>query len=257
MTLEKFTPCALLQPYIKGYLIIESEEGMVNTILPDTSIIMAFRFRGKVGYSKDNEQGALPRSVISGLRKSALTVTYSQKTSNLLVIFKEAAASAFFKEPMHELFSQSVSLDCIIQRSLVNKIEEQLEESHDHLQCIAIVEHFLISRLHEPKQDLFIQKAVQSIQLSKGDIRINEFMAGIPLSRDAFEKRFRKATGTTPKRFSSIIRLTTLIDSLHPDSSLTDVALTAGYFDQSHFIKDFRAFTGVLPHDFIKQPKRW
>jgi AraC-like DNA-binding protein len=218
---------------------------------------MAFRFRGKVDYKQNNAQGTLPPSVISGLRKSPRTFTYSQNTSNLIIKFKEGTASAFFKEPLHEFFAISISLDSIIQRSLIEQIEEQLAEAATNPQRIAIIESFLISRLREPKPDLFVQNAVKVIQYSKGDIRINELMDKVPLSRDAFEKRFRKATGTTPKQFSTIIRLNNLIDNLHNDSSLTNAALTAGYFDQSHFIKDFKSFTGQLPHDFIKQPKRW
>jgi len=52
MKLANFFPCPALQPYIKGYMIIESDEGTVNTTLPDTSIVMAFRFRGKVDLSR-------------------------------------------------------------------------------------------------------------------------------------------------------------------------------------------------------------
>ena len=257
MKLENFFPCAILQPYIKGYLIIESEEGTVNRTLPDTSIVMAFRFGGKVDYKQANEEGTLPPSVISGLRKSPRTFTYSQNTSNLIIKFKEGRASAFFKEPLHELFAISIPLDSLIHRSLIEQIEEQLAEATTHTQRIAIIEAFLISRLHEPKPDLLVQKAVNSIQHSKGNIRINELMDSVYLSRDAFEKRFRKSTGTSPKQFSSIIRLNNLISNLDDNSSLTDAALTAGYFDQSHFIKDFKAFTGEVPHDFIKQPRRW
>lgn len=257
MKLENFFPCALLQPYIKGFLIIESEEGTVNTTLPDTSIMMAFRFRGKVDYKQDNAQGTLPQTVISGLRKSPRTFTYSKNTSNLLVKFKEGAATAFFKEPLNELFSISVSLDSLIQRSLIEQIEEQLAEATNHTQRIVLVENFLLSRLRELKPDLFILKAIDVIKLSKGNMRINDLMDTIPLSRDAFEKRFRKSTGTSPKQFSSIIRLNNLISRLDNNSNLTDAALTAGYFDQSHFIKDFKAFTGELPHDFSRQPKRW
>lgn len=238
-------------------MIIESDEGMVNTTLPDTSIVMAFRFRGKVDFKQDGAHGVLPLSVISGLRKSPRTFTYHEKTSNLLIKFKEGCASAFFKEPLNELFSISVSLDSLIQQSIIRQIEEQLAEAESHNERIIIIERFLITRISSSKPDFLIQSAITNIQKSNGSLRINELMEKLPLSRDAFEKRFRKTTGTTPKQFASIIRLNSVIDTLHPDSNLTDAALSAGYFDQSHFIKDFTAFTGQLPHDFIRQPRKW
>lgn len=238
-------------------MIIESIEGTINKTLPDTAIVMAFRFKGAVDYKQADSSGLLPKMVISGLRKSPRTFTYYEQTANLLVKFKEGGATAFFKEPLHELFSISQSLDSMVKMSILNEIEEQLAEAIDNTQRISTIERFLISRLNRVKPDLLVQKAIQNIQLVKGNIKINELINNLPLSRDAFEKRFRKSTGTTPKQYASIVKLNNLIKNLNPQSSLLDAAYTSGYFDQSHFIKDFKTFTGELPHDFIKQPRKW
>lgn len=238
-------------------MVIESIEGTINKTLPDTAIVIAFRFKGTVNYKQADSSGLLPKMVISGLRKSPRTFTYYEQTANLLVKFKEGGATAFFKEPLHELFSISQSLDSMVKMSILNEIEEQLAEAIDNTQRISTIERFLISRLNLVKPDLLVQKAIQNIQLVKGNIRINELMDNLPLSRDAFEKRFRKSTGTTPKQYASIVKLNNLINDLNPESSLLDAAYTSGYFDQSHFIKDFKIFTGELPHDFIKQPRKW
>lgn len=238
-------------------MVIESIEGTINKTLPDTAIVMAFRFKGTVDYKQADSSGSLPKMVISGLRKSPRTFTYYEKTANLLVKFKEGGATAFFKEPLHELFSISQSLDSMVKMSILNEIEEQLAEAIDNTQRISTIERFLISRLNLVKPDLLIQKAIQNIQLVKGNIRINELMDNLPLSRDALEKRFRKSTGTTPKQYASIVKLNNLINDLNPECSLLDAAYTSGYFDQSHFIKDFKIFTGELPHDFIKQSRKW
>lgn len=257
MKIQSYLPCPILSPYIKEYMIIESLEGTVNKTLPDTSVIMAFRLKGKIDYEQTNSIGVVPKMVISGLRKSPRTFTYYGDTANLLVKFKEGGALAFFKEPLHELFSLSLSLDSIVEMNLLNHIEEQLAEAHDHLQRIGIIEHFLISRLTESKSDFLIQKVIQNIQSSSGNIRINNLVHNLPLSRDAFEKRFRKFTGTTPKQYASIIKLNSLINNLNPGSNLLDTAFMSGYFDHSHFIKDFKAFTGELPHNFIKHSRKW
>ncbi len=58
-----------------------------------------------------------------------------------------------------------------------------------------------------------MSEAIQKIKLSKGDIKIKELVAGLPISRDPFEKRFRKITGTSPKHFAAITRLKSLIDN--------------------------------------------
>jgi AraC-like DNA-binding protein len=148
-------------------------------------------------------------------------------------------------------------MDALISPGKLNEIEEQLAGAKDSLQRIAVVERFLISRLNETRPDLLIHHAIQQIQLTNGSIRIKELVKTLPLSHDPFEKRFRRLTGTSPKQFSSIVRLRNVIDTYDPAANLTEAALTAGYFDQAHFIKDFRLFTGQTPVEFFKFPLYW
>jgi methylphosphotriester-DNA--protein-cysteine methyltransferase len=114
-----------------------------------------------------------------------------------------------------------------------------------------------LSELKDTQPDLLIGEAIQQIRLSKGDIKIKELLSGLPISRDPFEKRFRKITGTSPKHFAAIIRLQNLIENYSGAVSLTEAAYSAGYYDQAHFIKDFRSFTGQAPLDFFKTPPMW
>jgi AraC-like DNA-binding protein len=255
--MAQFLPSPVLQPYVKTFLILESEHGMVNRILPDTAIVIAFRLRGQVSFSDNGDTQTLPQSVISGIRESSRLVDYGAGTANLLIIFKEGGAAAFFNEPLHELGSISVSLDYLIERSKVNAIEEELAVADNNNQRILIVERFLLSELKKTQRDLLVCEAIQQIMRSKGDIKIKDLLSGLPISRDPFEKRFRKITGTSPKHFSVIVRLKNLIDTYSGAVSLTDAAYSAGYYDQAHFIKDFRAFTGQAPLDFFKTPPQW
>jgi AraC-like DNA-binding protein len=254
--MQEFLPTNnLLKPYIKTFMLIETEYGMVNNILPDTSIVMAFRFKGQVTLTGKDASHNLPAAVITGIRESGCLIQYANNTSNLLVIFKEGGAAAFFKEPLHELGGINVSLDYLIQRDKVMAVEDALANATNNSQRLTIVEQFLLSELKKPQSDALVQEAIKKIQLSKGDIKIKNLLSDLPISRDPFEKRFRRITGTTPKQFSVIIRLKNLIDNYSGFNSLTDAAHAAGYFDQAHFIKDFKSFTGKTPHDFFEGRK--
>ena len=156
--MAQFLPSPVLQPYIKHFLILESEHGMVNRILPDTSIVIAFRLRGNVSYADNGTTHTLPQSVISGIRASSRIVDYAKDSANLLIIFNEGGAAAFFKEPLHELDSISVSLDYLIQRSKVSAIEEELAAATNNSQRILIVERFLLSELKKHKRICWLVK---------------------------------------------------------------------------------------------------
>lgn len=257
MKTERFLPTDRLRPFVKTFMIIESEQGMVNKLLPGTSIVIAFRYKGNVAYKQELDATAMPTAVITGLRNSMRLVDYAQETATLLVIFNEGGAAALFREPLHELFGLSVALDELISRRTVSELEERLAEAKSNRQRVRIVEEFLLSRLQATSTDRLIHQAIQQIQFSKGTVRINELLADLPIGQDPFEKRFRRVVGTTPKQFSKIVRLRAVIDQHASGQRLTETAYQAGYFDQAHFIKDFRTFTGQAPHLFFQSGAYW
>lgn len=257
MKLTRFFPSRILKPFIKTFMIIESEDGTVNRILPETSIVMAFRLKGSVTSREGETENQLPASVISGLRKTPRLIDYSKQSATLLVVFEEGGASAFFNDPLHELFGLHTSLDSLLPRRKLEPTEEQLAEANSHRQRIQIVENFLLSELKDPETDLLIQNAIKKVRFAEGNIRIKQLIKELPISRDPFEKRFRRITGTSPKQFATIVRLRNVIDNYSQKESFTTIAHSAGYFDQSHFIKDFKSFAGQSPKEFFESPSFW
>lgn len=257
MKIIDFIPTEQLKPFVKTYRIIESEYELTNRVLPNTSLAIAFRCKGDVNYIQENRNDKLPISTISGIRKSVRLINYAKDTATLVVQFKEAGAKAFFKEPLHELFEESVSLDNFIPRQKIAIIEELLAEAKTNNQKIAIIEQFLLSRLHNYKPDDLISAAINIIQSKKGIVKIKELANALFISQDAFEKRFRKTIGSSPKQFCYVVRIKSIIDHKQKNQNLIDLAFDAGYFDQPHFNKDFKLFTGQTPTEFFNFPSFW
>jgi len=99
--------------------------------------------------------------------------------------------------------------------------------------------------------DGIIKEAIREIIDSQGSIPIKKLLGQLQISRDSFEKKFRKQVGTSPKQFSNIVRFRNLFENDHKKTTLTAIGLNAGYYDQSHFIKDFKAITGKKPSSFL------
>jgi len=253
--MDIYLPSQPLSLFIRHFMIIESKDEMVNRVLPNTALVMAFRFKGRVNQLEGSEKTKLPAMMISGLRKSGRLINYSKNAGNILVQFKEAGANAFIKEPLHEFFGESPSLDLLTGYHNVSEIEEQLSEAKNNKARIALIEDFMITKLCHHKPDQLILKALEKIQLSKGTIRMTELAQELCISQDAFEKRFRKVVGMSPKQFSFIVRMQSVISNgRHSKQTLNEIAFHAGYFDQPHFNKDFKLFTGQTPKDFFRMP---
>lgn len=257
MKIEKFLPSTALLPFVKEFIIIECERETDSKTLPDTSMVMTFRYRGCVLNKQGDQEETLPTTAIAGLKRTSRLFSYATATANLLVIFNEGGFSAFCSLPANELFDLTISSGNLFRPSELTEVVERLAEAKTHPNRIRLIEAFLLSKLTHRKPDWLISHAIQRIKKQKGIVRIKELAASFHISQDPFEKRFRKVVGSTPKQFASVIRLRNLVGTYSSYSTLTEASYEAGYFDQSHFIKDFRLFAGQAPNEFFKSPMYW
>jgi AraC-like DNA-binding protein len=252
MRFEHFLPCDQLRPFISFFAIQEAEEENIYRVLPDTSVVVGFQFKGRLSIIEDAHEGTLATSGITGLSDRYKTFKNSKDIGTVLVYFKETGASHFFKQPLHELFRESVSLENFLVRSELLVLEEQLYEAKTDHQRLRIVENFLIAQLKVTQPDKLVAAALAIIYKSKGNIRISELAKDLNMSLSPLEKRFRQTVGTTAKKFTSIIRMKHVVNNMKAQQSMPELAYQAGFYDQAHFIKEFKSFTGETPLTFFK-----
>jgi AraC-like DNA-binding protein len=232
------------------------EEERTYRVLPDTSLVIGFQYKGSLWRVDNNLETPLSISGISGLADHSRIFKNAAGIGTVLVFFKETGASAFFQQPLHELFRESVSLDNFMLCSELVKMEDQLASATSDARRITIVEQFLISRINPSKRDELVLAALPLIYQSKGTIRIKELTGQLHISQSPFEKRFRQTVGTSAKKFASIVRLKNVLQQYDKRNSLTELAYEAGFYDQAHFIRDFKAFTGESPETFFHSKDR-
>ena len=255
MKFDTYIPCDILKPFVKSFAVQESTIENTYKVLPDTSLVIGFQYRGRLSRIHNGQESPLSISGVSGLSDHSRTFKNSPGIGTVLIFFKEAGARPFFKQPLHELFRESVSLDNFMLRSELLCLEEQLGEAKTDAQRIAAVEHFLISRMTNTEPDKLVLAALSLIHKSKGNIRIKELMDQLHISQSPLEKRFRQAVGASPKKFASIVRLKNVIQQYNTVSSLTELGYETGFYDQAHFIKEFKTLTGDTPEKFFSDKK--
>ncbi len=248
---DTYIPCDLLKPFVRSFVISESEMANEYKVFPGTELVIGFQYKGRLSYSDGNLKIPLSSSGLTGLTDQFRIFSHTADTGSVLVFFKEGAAASFFRQPIHELFRESVSLDHFMLRSELLILEERLHTSKTDLEKITIVEAFVISKLNSALPDLLVVSAISMIYKSKGNIRIKELLAGLHISQSVLEKRFRLVVGASPKKFASIVRFKYTMNAYDQNKSLTDLGYEAGFYDQAHFIKEFRNFTGESPEIFF------
>lgn len=231
-------------------VISENNTAQQYKVLPSPGMVLGFQYIGQLMLLQDGKDNRLSSTGVTGVADIFKVFANTAGVGTILVYFTETGFTHFSSCPAHELFNQSVSVDNFFSKQKVADVQEMLANAATDAQRIKIVEGFLLSQLKDKARDQLIIQAVNLIYHSKGGIRMKELHQQLHISQSAFEKRFRKLVGASPKKFASIIRFNTVLQDLGKEKTLTEICYDNNFFDQAHFIKDFRQFTGESPESF-------
>jgi AraC-like DNA-binding protein len=172
--------------------------------------------------------------------------------------FKPAGAYPFLQLPLSELHNQAVSLDAIWGQHAV-EIRERLYAAPTIQAGFALFEQLLLDRLcHAPSGLDIVQDAIREIARHHGALSIRELSDHIGISQNHLGTHFKRIVGVAPKELARFYRFVHVLRSVDP-SQPVDLALLAhecDFYDQSHFNKEFIAFTGYSPANYLRQRRR-
>ncbi|MBO9661221.1 MAG: helix-turn-helix transcriptional regulator [Chitinophagaceae bacterium] len=252
MRFETIIPCPRLRPYIRQFVISENAEGQAYKVFPGGSMVLGFQYIGNISIMHGNETTTLSSAGITGILDGVRSFQSNAGTGTVLVYFTETGLAHFSVCPANELFNLSIPLEHVFDKQKVQQTEEKLAAAMNDHQRIAVMEKFFLSQLRDVRQDQMVLEAVKLIYAQKGIIRIAGLSKQLLISQSPLEKRFRKLVGTTPKKFASIIRFHAVLNDLNKKRSMIDICYENSFFDQAHFIKDFRQYTGTTPEFYQK-----
>lgn len=122
-------------------------------------------------------------------------------------------------------------------------------------QRIKIIETFLLNKINEKATiDNIVKSTIDALFLTNGNSSINTILKENLSKRRQLERNFMKQIGISPKQLGKVIRLQAALKMLlnHKTETLTQIAYENDYYDQAHFIKDFKEFTGINPKEFLE-----
>lgn len=139
--------------------------------------------------------------------------------------------------------------------SQIEQIYESMKNAKTIQERINILNNFFLKQLQDFERvpSLWIFEVIDTMKSHEGNLKINELSKKLSLSMRQFERLFKKEVGLSPKQFSKILRMQkarSLISSKNFDS-LTDISYESNYFDQAHFIKDFKVFVEETPKEYF------
>lgn len=165
-------------------------------------------------------------------------------------------AATYFLNDKVDFFNNRVIDYRDVSDKAVNTLYAQLLETATWHKRIELVEHFLLQRLSVSETRLgkvaLINDVIKEIQQQDFFDNIENVASRYGITSRYLQKLFLQYTGLTPKLYSKIHRFQNSLKLVSKkDTSLTSIAYDCGYFDQSHFIREFKSFTGVTPSGYL------
>ena len=199
------------------------------------------------------EHTQAPKAAITGLWDTVRSHQHSTDCASVIVSFTPTGAAALLRQPLDELANATIPLQDLLPRSSsLHTLSERLAEVSDHTHRFQAIEQELRSSLDVSRQDQQIAEAIAHFEGSETPLSIVALARQLGLSQSALERRFRRLIGTTPQRFASLVRLKRVLQYRESGLDMTTIAHAAGYYDQSHFIKDFQRFAGSTPSAYFR-----
>ena len=260
MQVSVFPPGPRLAPFVRRFTVVETRAEATRLLLPEHGLVLGIRYCGSASLVNGPAVTRLADASLTGIVAAGRCMRTAAGSGVVLAAFREAGAARFFVEPLHELFGRTLALEDLVPRVVLDRVQQQVASAPSHARRIAIVEQFLWARLRPRGPDAVTVAAVSAIRRAQGTIRIAQLARQLGISQDPLEKRFRRQIGTSPKHLASMVRLRRVIDGAiggaverqRAGVSWSRLAIEAGYFDQSHFIREFRAVTGAAPAAFFR-----
>lgn len=162
------------------------------------------------------------------------------------------AIPQLFALPASALSNHLPNLHSILGQS-GNDLEEKMLLAQNNAQRVQILSLFFEERLRKNERPVHpvCQVVAQMIQ-AKSLPQVQQLAAQCNLSARQLERQFLHHAGFSPKRFARITRFQLALSQYKQlDTSLTQLAYDCGYYDQSHFIHDFKAFSGHHPRQYF------
>jgi AraC-like DNA-binding protein len=256
MEYQTFQPCTELSDFIKCFWTLEApanNDSEKQRIVPDGCMEMIFHYGDLFKqYLPDGSNIIQPRCFVFGQVTSVLEIAPTGPTGILAVRFHPDGFIPFSCIPIHEMENRAISLPELF-GAAGSELEAKVLKSLSTAERIAIIERFLLGKLSTSEAADRIAKASVEVLLQlKGEVSVNELAEQLKINRRQLERKFSSTIGLSPKQFSKIIRLQATLKMMGKGeyANLTAVAYENGYFDQAHFIKDFKEFTGISPKQF-------
>ncbi|MHA4810554.1 helix-turn-helix domain-containing protein [Flavitalea flava] len=240
--------------YARGDIAQGNGGDQKERLIPGGRVELIFNFSDPLDWLIDTDSSKidrLTRAHIMGQRNRIYYARETGRTDMLGIRFKTGGVIAFSPIPVSGFLNQLVPAEVVFGQVL-NQWESLLFEKKTDQERMLLLDRLLLKEVRSlPQEWEALKMAITSLKKGIEDSSLQMICHQTGWHYKKLERTFLKAVGYTPKHYGRITRFNRAIRKMKNGSrSLTEIGYDCGYFDQSHFIRDFYQFAGTTPGHF-------
>ncbi len=257
MLYQTYPPSPRLAPYVRFFWALESDVApgteFVHRSMADGCVEIVFHYRAK--FDEIEPEGTRIVSPLASIQAQS-TQFRRFSTHESFGIFGAYlypyAIPRLFAYPASDFTNISPDLESVFGND-GKLLEEQTTAASSNVERVEIITRFLEGKLGSSTRELPpLYRAIGSVIRADGGVKVSTLARDHDLSTRQFERKFKEFAGLSPKLYSRVVRFQAATQrKLGGFRDLTEIAYACGYYDQSHFINDFRQFSGYSPKEYF------
>lgn len=237
------------------YDVYELKNGLTEkryTTAPNGIIGIAFFLEGDSHLKENQGWNKAPESCIYGLIKKPDLIKISPNFREIAIGFKPFFFHLLVSNPMSDIVNcPHLNTKEIFKASAVDKLQEELHTCDNDRLIIQAIEEFILAHIRNKydQRVLHVMRRIYSAETNRVDSLCEE----LNVSSNTLRNLCLSGLGRSTKEMIQIIRINKTLSSIQPNLSinLQDIAFNNGYFDQAHFIHDFKSTMHMTPKKYF------
>lgn len=249
-------------PYVQSFIYYKGfqPEHHIERVVPDGSIYLIFELDGFTRQVFDNDsleaKAEYTECWLSGAQTEYLSISAHKNSEMFVIQFKPGGASRLLGADVSAHTNQVIAAQEILGEEL-GVLREALLGANSPSDTFTLAETYLEEHCREADGiDGIVAKLVVAIQDNSMG-KLKDLIADAGYSQKQLIHHMKQRVGLTPKAFQRIVRFNEILPKIMAKQSVTwnTISVECDYFDQSHFIKEFKRFCGYSPKQFLKEQK--
>jgi AraC-like DNA-binding protein len=222
-------------------------------MLPEGIFELIFSFGGDFTQcSPGGNWEKRPAAFVGGLFDQKYAIAPATDIHVLGVKFHPHAARHFFNKPLNEFRNTIVKLDDAFGPT-GRQLEVNVFNASTEIEQVNLLNAFFLNQLeHHYSSDETANHLIHNMSVSNGNAPLKELAESISKSERQLRRIFNEQIGLNAKSFARILRINHFLNTFSSKENLTENAYRLGYYDQSHFVHDFKRVTGHAPSHYFK-----